>query len=317
MSLTDAYAHVGLPRFQSVEDYAGIMARSGVSRAVLCAFDSSPDLLAIHTAFSRAPDRFRGLGVPLGNDRAEIEAAVRAQLEAGFSGLRLTDADVIERGWLLDILAEHGRMPVVCGAASADPCARILLASLERHPQSIIIGGHFAGVDAPARLQSGAAAELFAHSRFNVVFSRHGAFAPDAIKAWAEAVLVRTGWSRVLWGSEAPVLFWRNETMATALSWVDGLRPTPEERQLFLSGNAQRLYFDQPLLVAPLRLPFDAWDRARPFPATLWAQGLPVEQALAGRLVQDWLASGGEGRLGDHLARVLDRVLPQLPEQRP
>lgn len=310
----DAYAHVGLPRFQSVADYRGVMSRSGIDAAVLCSFDSSPDLAGIHAAFSQRPEVFRGLGVPLGNDRMEIEAAARALLAAGFSGLRLSDADVIERPWLLDILAEERRIAIVCGQASSPECAAILVGSLERNPNAIIIGGHFAGPTDPKTLQDGPVAHLFAHPRFSVVFSRQGGFQPATIRAWAEAVVARTGWKRVMWGSEAPVLFWRNETIADAVGWIDQLAPSPEERADFYVENTRRLYFSQPVELAPLRMPFEPWERARSFPATVWANGLPIEQSVAGRLVHAWLASGGQGTLGNYAEAVLDRALPPLPE---
>ncbi|MDB5530695.1 MAG: hypothetical protein JWR51_3798 [Devosia sp.] len=318
LPIIDAYAHVGLPRFQSVEHYQGVMQRNGIGQAVLCSFDSSPDFAPIHAAFSTDPQRFRGIGVPLGNDRAEMETAARAQLEAGFSALRLTESDLTERPWLLEMLAQHKRIAVVVGAVSSETCARILVDSLERHPELTVIGGHFAGMgSSPSLLASGPASALFAHPRFNVVFSRHGGFEPSALKAWSEAVLAKTGWSRLLWGSEAPVMFWRNETMASAIAWIDWLGPSAQERDQFLSGNTQRLYFAAPLAVALLHLPFDPAERARRIPAGLWANGLPVDQELAGRLVADWLAAGGEGRLGDHLQTVLARALPPLPTTKP
>jgi predicted TIM-barrel fold metal-dependent hydrolase len=311
--LTDAYAHVGVPRFQSVEDYCAVMASASVGRAVLCSFDSCPDLARIHAAICKQPDIFRGLGVPIGTGRAEIDAAARAQLAAGFSGLRLSHLDVVERPWLLDIVAEARGIAVVCGQASTDACARILVAHLERHQDAIVVGGHFGGVDNPKALKDGVAADLFAHPRFLVVFSRHGAFPPSTIRAWAEGVLSKTGWARVMWGSEAPVLFWRNETMVEAISWVDELAPTGDERAGFFQETAARLYFAQPVKPVPLRLPFEPWDRARTFPATMWARGLPVAPSVAGRLVHGWLEAGGRGTLGSYIETVLDSVLPALP----
>jgi predicted TIM-barrel fold metal-dependent hydrolase len=308
----DAYAHVGLPRFQSVADYDASMMREGIGGAVLCAFDSSPDLEGIHAAFTQRPDRFRGLGVPLGRDRAEMEKAAEAQLAAGFSGLRLSDADVTERGFLLDILARRGRIAIVCGRSSGRETAQALLAYLERHPQAIVIGGHFAGAGDPRLIESGVVAELFAHPRFYVVFSRHGGYPEATIRPWAQALIERVGWSRLMWGSEAPVLYWRNETVESAIAWVDALRPTPDQRARFFSGNAAALYFARPVESAPLSMPFEPRERVRVIPATMWANALPIDQALAGRLVAAWLAAGGEGTLGQYLERVLDQALPKI-----
>lgn len=308
--VVDAYAHVGMPRFQSVEDYGSVMARTGIGRAVLCSFDSSPDLAAIHIAVSKAPEKFRGLGVPLGNDRTEMEAMVRAQLAAGFSGIRLSDEDVSERPWLLDILATEGRIAMVCGQVSSERTARALLANFERNPDALVIGGHFAGVDDPRLLAVDPASELFSDPRFHVVFSRQGGFGAKAVVAWAEAVVAKTGWRRILWGSESPLIFWRTETMPEAVDWVDRLSPTQEERAAFHAGNAERLYFDRPALVGLIDLPFDPFARARWFPATILANGLPIDQAIAGRLVHAWLAEGGQGNLGSFIERLLDKGLP-------
>ena len=309
----DAYAHVGLPRFQTVAHYRMLMRNANIGQAVLCSFDSSPDLAAIHAAVGESPDVFRGIGVPLGEGRAEIEAASRAQLDAGFSGLRLTDADVADRPWLLDIVAEAGGVAIIVGQASAPSCARVLVEHLARHESLRVVGGHFAGVDAPQMLADGATADLFSHPRFFVTFSRHGGFPAAPLQAWTEAMLVHTGWSRIMWGSEAPVLFLRNETMADAVAWVDRLAPTPEQRTDFFAATARALYFGQPRRWAPLLMPFAPSYRARSLPSVLWANGLPVEQSVAGRLLHGWLSQGGHGTLGGYLEDMLRRDLPSLP----
>ncbi len=303
--VVDAYAHVGLPRFVSVDHYRKLMTKEGIARATLCSFDSSPDLHAIHDAFSAEPDRFRGIGVPLGRDRSEVESACKAQLEAGFSGLRLTDADVVDRPWLLDLLGAASGLAIVCGQAGRPACARACLAALDRHENLSVIGGHFAGIDQPAVLADSDVVALFRHPRFHVIFSRQGAVPDTTVVAWARELLRHTGWTRVMWGSEVPILFWRNETLQQALSWVDRLNPSPEERGAFQGGNAIQLMFSNSLPVAPLRLPFAAAERARPIPATMWARALPIRQDIAGRLVQAWLDENKEPDLGTFLEIVV------------
>lgn len=313
--VTDAYAHVGHPRFLDIEDYRTVMSGAGIECAVLCAFDSSPDLAGLHSALTRWPDTFRALGVPLGTDRAEMQAGIQAQLKAGFSGIRLTDTDVIERPFLLDPIGRERRVAVVCGRSSTPECAAVLLRHLERYPEATVVGGHFAGGGDPDLLQDDAVAHLFTHPRFHVVFSRHGGYPAEEITRWAEAVVAMTGWDRLMWGSEAPVLFWRNESMYDAIRWVDRLGPSETELAGFYGQNARRLYFRDPVPAEPLHLPFDPWQRARPIRAGVWAGGLPLEQALAGRLVHGWIAAGGTGSMGDYVERVLDSALPPLPER--
>jgi predicted TIM-barrel fold metal-dependent hydrolase len=312
--IVDAYSHTGLPRFQSVADYRGIMQRAGIGRAVLSSFDSAPDLAGIHAAFTQEPATFRGLGVPLGKDQAEIAAGARAQLGAGFTGLRLTAGDVRERPFLLDLVGEAGGVVLAVGRLADPAYAEALLEALQRHNSLDVIGGHFAGGGEPSELERKPVAALFAHPRFAVVFSRHGGYPPAAIQAWATAVLARTGWDRIMWGAEAPLLFWRNETIAQAMAWIDFLAPSPADRAAFFGGNAERIYFARPHRPAPLVLSFDPWTYLNEIPAGMWANGLPIQQELAGRLIQDWLAAGGEGTLGNHLETVLARTLPKLPK---
>lgn len=308
--IIDAYSHVGLPRFQTVADYRGVMQRGGIVRAMLSAFDSAPDLAGIHAALTTWPETFRGLGVPLGRDRDEIAAGAQAQLDSGFSGLRLTTSDVVERPYLLDIVGRARGIALVVGRIADPSSAKALLDALVRHENLQVVGGHFAGGGEPAELAHPAVAALFDHPRFAVVFSRHGGYPPGPITAWARAILERTGWSRLMWGAEAPVLFWRNETVAGALSWIDVLAPGAAERDAFLGGNAERIYFSRPHHPRPLALPFDPWLYLNEIPAGMWANGLPVRQDVAGRLVQDWLNQGGAGTLGSHLESILDRNLP-------
>jgi predicted TIM-barrel fold metal-dependent hydrolase len=311
----DAYAHVGPPRFPHIDDYRIVMAEAGIGRALLCSFDSSPDFVHLHAVLARWPTQFRVIGVPLGNDRAEVQAGVEAQLAAGFSGLRLTETDVMERPWLLERLGQAGAVTLVSGKLSAPAPASALLGYLERYPDAVLVGCHFAGGGEPAALQSGAAAALFSHPNFLVNFSRHGAFDPAKLEAWARAVIDRVGWQRVLWGSETPILFWRNETMASALRWCDRLAPTDAERRAFFSGNAERLYFSKDVRLDALQLPFDPQQRTVIRPAGMWPTGLPLDQRLAGRLVHAWLqlAPAERGTLQDYLETVLDRCLPPLP----
>ena len=311
--VVDAYGHIGLPRFQSTADYRRLMASHGITGAVLSAFDSSPDLADIHRALEQSPETFRALGVPLGSDRDEMQAGVAAQLAAGFSGLRLSETDVLARSWLLDQVAQAGGVSLVTGRCARPQTAELLLDVLARHDECVLVACHFAGGGQPEDLGAGPAAELFAHPRFHVVFSRQGGYPAAEIEAWARAVVTVTGWQRILWGSETPVLFWRDETLAEALAWVDRLRPSPQERAAFFSGNARRVYFSRPVHASPLELPFDPFERRQEIPAQLFASGLRVDQRIAGRLTHAWASSGGKGSLGAYLERLLDDVLPAAP----
>jgi hypothetical protein len=82
------------------------------------------------------------------------------------------------------------------------------------------------------------------------IFSRHGGvsarpYPHDDLRPWVEEILPLLGWDRVMWGSEIPVVFHRDETMDEVIGWLEalGLAPSPDERAAYLGGNAERCYF--------------------------------------------------------------------------
>ena len=79
--MIDGYAHLGMPRFWQVSDYLPVMEELGITRALVCPFDSCPDLAECHLAISRHPDRFRAFGLALGHAALRIPRQ-RFQLRA-------------------------------------------------------------------------------------------------------------------------------------------------------------------------------------------------------------------------------------------
>jgi hypothetical protein len=307
----DGYSHIGLPRFQTFAAHLRAMHENGIDKAVLSAFGSSPDLSGLHDALTQQPTRVRILGIPYGRDRSEVETCIRAQLNAGFSGLRLTATDVVHRPWILDLLAQAGAVSLVAGGvASSDKVSGLLFSHLQEHETARIVTAHFAGAADPIVLTRGPQSALFAHPRLAVVFSRHGAFPADVVDPWARALVDSFGWTRLMWGAEAPVLYWRNETLRSALDWIERLKPSDAERAEFFGATAQRFYFDDVPPTAPYEESVDPWATAEIMPATLWSNGLPVDQKVAGRLVSDWNEAGGQNRetLGAFVARLLEKV---------
>jgi hypothetical protein len=314
--ILDAYVHIGLPRFQSAEDCLAVMAAAGIDRALACPFQTCPDLPEVHRGLRIAPQSLRGAGIPLGRDRGELEKGVIAQLDAGFDGLRLSGEDVAERPWILDVLGAGEGFALVCGTAALHTGAAALLRYLDRYPGALVLGGHFAG-PTPVTVfdRHPEVAELFGHERFAVICSRQGLFEPALLTEWMDALIERVGWRRLLWASEAPVLHWRDEPIADALSWVRRFESDPVPLNDFYAGNAQRLIFDRPRrAVTDLRLPFDPVELTVPRPSPTWPHGLPLPDDLTARLLHGWLGWGGErrGPLRDYLAAVLADALPEV-----
>jgi hypothetical protein len=312
----DGYLHIGLPRFQSAADAFAVLAAEGIDKAVACPFTTCPDLAEVHKALRSAPDRIRAAGLPLGADRAEVEKGIGAQLRAGFDGLRLSGEDVAERPWILDALGADGGFALVCGSEGLHTGAEALLSYLDRYPDALVLGGHFAGPTDPAVFRDfPATARLFAHDRFAVICSRQGLFDPGVMRDWMDALIERVSWRRLLWGSEAPVLHWRDEPIADALRWAESFAPDAEQAADFYSGNAQRLIFDRPRReIAELSLPFDPREFEVDKPSPTWPFGLPMGNALTARLLHGWLGWGGarRGPLSAYLDEVLAGALPEV-----
>jgi len=81
--VVDSYVHLCLPRFQSIEDELAVMRRYSIDKAIVCPFESCPDLEMVHRAFTANPERFRGRpsgwGRSHGNDRRS-QRSVRGRL---------------------------------------------------------------------------------------------------------------------------------------------------------------------------------------------------------------------------------------------
>jgi amidohydrolase family protein len=318
--IIDAYVHVGMPRFQSVADCRAVMAAAGIGAALVCPFTTCPDLASVHEAIMVAPGTFRGAGLPLGASRREVEDGIRAQLDAGFAGVRLSGDDVRDRSWVLDAIGRGGGFALVCGQRGLRDGAGHLLRFLDSHANALVLGGHCAGPCDPAEWErDDTAAKLFGHERFAVIVSRQGLFPPDLARDWVRMLIDRVTWRRLVWGSEAPVLHWRDESTAAALRWIETFRPGAAEREAFYGGNARRLIFGRPhepvAADRPLRLPFNPWDHEVRQPSPTWPHGLPLDSTLTGRLLHGWLAWGGENRgtLRRYLEDVLREALPEVP----
>lgn len=315
--MIDAYAHVGLPRFQTFANHLAVMDSMGIRKALVCAFDSCTDIAAVHRAISRHPKRFRGLGLALGRDRKETERSIAIQIAAGFVGLRVNVSDLRDRPWILDVLKSNAAFPFMVGQDALAEAAPLLLRYLDSAADSLVVGGHFAGPTDPAILERpGPVRDLFLHPRYAVVMSRQGIFPRALIETWALALLDVVGWERLLWGTEAPVLYWRDEPVSLTPKWIEKFRPNPEQREAFFTGNAQRLIFDRPAASpSSLKLPFDPIELEIPREVPMWPFGLPMDTGLPARLIDGWMAWGGEARgpLSAYLGEVLDKALPKMP----
>lgn len=314
--VVDAYGHVSLPRFLSVEQFLGVLDANGVGVAIVATADTCPDLRELSRAICLASERLRAIGMPVGRTPEELEAGVAEQMAAGFLGIRLPAALVARQPGLLDIVGRAGGVPFVVGPRGLGEAAEVLHRYLEGETARLVCAPHFGGVAEPSIFEAEpSVGRLFEHPRFLLIFSRQGAHPPDVVAAWAHALVRRVGWDRLLFGSEYPVCLWRDETYASTVEWIDaiGLTPTPTERDAFLHRNARRYLFDRPLAPArPVAEFLCTMEHKLLAPVWLFPRtSLDLPEDVHYRLVTRYLDEGGDRAFGSYrtfVAEVLARA---------
>ena len=302
--IIDAWGHVSLPRFMSVEEYLAIMEANGVSAAIVGTAATCPDLRELSRAAVQYGDRFRVIGMPMGRSPQERIECVAAQMECGFAGIRLQAELIVKEPELLEVVGKAGGNPYLEGSEGYKVAAAQLVEFLERYPDCALCGTHFAGPTDPAIFsRQDEVARLFRHPRFLVIFSRQGYMDQEMLKVWTRAVVELSTWDRIMYGSEFPVALWRDETFRSTQQWIDtaGLTPTPAERAKFFYENAHRHFFEQS---RPARLIDTKWSRTDwKTDAPVWLfvkKGIDLPEESHRKLLRAYMAQGGDARLGSY-----------------
>jgi hypothetical protein len=255
--VVDAYMHVGQPRFGSAAEALMVCDRWGIDKTILVLGPGIPDIAALAQAQRARPGAVRTMGIPYGDTREQRLACGEACFEAGAIGLRLQSDEALANPTLMAQLGERGGWAYATDPLRSPRHTEFYLEWLARFPQARIGAPHFLGPDV-ARLDNNLAERLLTHPRFHAILSRQGQCASREppphrdLKPWVERVIGWCGWTRILWGSEYPVLYWRNEQIDRARHWLLalGVKVDKGDYAAFCGGNAQRLFFSTPASAA-------------------------------------------------------------------
>lgn len=245
--MIDAYCHVGLPRFGTAEEAFTMADLYGIEKSVLVLGPMVPDFETLIHAMQKYPNRMRGVGIPFGNTPTQQIESTDILLRAGITAMRLQGPEMLPE--ILNRVGEANRWIYAIGLRNGGPIAQTCLDWLEKYPTGKIMAPHFLSPDASK--MEGALANLLQHPRFFPIFSRHGGLGSQQpyphtdLQPWVERTIELTGYDRILWGSECPVLYWRNETMPSCQNWLRELLGA-ENLNGFFGKNAQREIFDAP-----------------------------------------------------------------------
>ncbi len=326
LATIDAYAHVGTPRFGTAPEALGMFERSGIEKGVLVLGPGVPDFQSLYEARQMAGDRIRYMGIPIGETESQRNELAELQLHMGISGMRLMPFEIAPNPLILQKLGERGLWLYAINPHQDGDVTRLLLQWVEEYPEGRIASPHFLfpaaiseAADDPAVLR-----ELLQHPRFYAILSRHGGASrqnyPHAdLLRWTSEVLDLVTWDRVMWGSEHPVLYWRNECVQGAWEWIQrvGLEVSQGDLRRFYRGNAQRLFFDE---AAPEMEPIDIprWVRKlfSNAPVALAQRGTlnlpaPAYAELLSGYLRECESNPGM-RLNDYLAEELIKRMDNL-----
>ncbi|MEK3914751.1 amidohydrolase family protein [Paenibacillus sp. FSL H7-0331] len=250
--ITDAYAHFGQPRFGSLDQLISYMDNHQIEQAVAVLGPRVPDFSIISEAAIRYPDRIRAVGIPFGETKDERIEAVKLQLDIGAMGIRLETREAVEYPEILELIGKSGRWAYGIGACLNQRMAELYLTWLSQYPKAKLAAPHFMYPDFSPEdpdKSGGSIQKLMQHERFYGIFVRNAGMAASvhphtAYKAWMEYVYEQCGPNHLMWGSEYPVLYWRNENANAAMDMFRGfLNCNEEEWKRIVSTNAIEQFF--------------------------------------------------------------------------
>jgi predicted TIM-barrel fold metal-dependent hydrolase len=301
--LTDAYAHFGLPRFGSLEQLVRYMDVHDIGQAVAVLGPLVPDIQSIVQAAKQYPDRLRCVGIPFGETGSQRAEAVALQLDAGAMAIRLDQREAVANPEVLRLIGERGRFAYGIDACRNQKLAELYLDWLDTYQQAQLAAPHFmyADFDRNDPDRSGGYVErLMKHPRFyGILVRNHGmcgsAYPHTEYKAWMEYALEMCGYEHLMWGSEYPVLFWRNEKARAATElFREFLSSCSDEKYSRIAGvNAQEVFFSG-AAPASTEVNIPEWieqqfNRNRHVPFFPRGVELPVEDYS--RLLESYLSS--------------------------
>lgn len=254
--LVDAYCHIGDPKYGTLSDVDQFLNRLSIKQAVLALGPGIPDLPSLIRSRETYGDRVRYMGIPFGETEAQRRELGELQLKIGISGMRLMPSELEQNRSLIDQLGEAGLCLYAINPFGSSAAIHFLLDWLERYPSGTVASPHFLRArPMAAQVEDvGLFKSLLQHPRYYAIFSRQGGtgttepYPHRDLLPWVEEIAELVTWRRILWGSEFPIIYQRNEQPEEARDWLLdlGIRLTHQEQADFYANNTQRLLFEAP-----------------------------------------------------------------------
>jgi len=247
--IIDAYTHCGLSKYTPIEDVRATMEAAGVERAVLAQHLGEFDNRYLADVVAADPEHLAGVCMV---DHASPASSgdLRACRDAGFKGVRYPSDVLKDAPHLFDEAAALGLILVLYLPDGIAGVVEDLGKFLKRCPSARVVLTHLANPDLSVDPKLEACRRQLELAEFEGVFVQVSAmkmfsdYPHEVLYGLVGDVAERFGTSRVLWGSNYPVVGDVEDYRRDLQMLLDGKLPVPKEAiPAIAGGNAGRLWF--------------------------------------------------------------------------
>ncbi|NRA36505.1 MAG: hypothetical protein HRU15_00050 [Planctomycetes bacterium] len=312
--LVDAYMHVGEPRYGTAADVLATMDAHKIDKAVLVHGPFAPDLKAICEAHNLAADRLRCIGVPLApwqGDETQAQELVDVMLDMGVIGFRIQNDEYLRCDYLFEQAGKQGRWIYAVNPHSDQAYTDYMLTWLDTYPQGRIMLPHHMHLDTDIFELPGMH-QLLSHERVFAIMSRYGGASKEEwphndLSPWVKKCVDIMGLDKLCWGSEYPVLYWRNEQIPETKKWL-GEHIENLDITIYQSQLADRLLFQETAFEAKDCTAPD-WLHYESNPVPLMGYQFSPEQYA--ELLQQYIHTNNQSAVGFHdfIKQIIDKGL--------
>jgi L-fuconolactonase len=252
MEVVDAYAHCGLSKYEPIENVREVMAVRGISHAVLAQHLGEFDNSYIGSVVASDPEHFAGVLLVDHTTRNAAETLAQWAASGSFQGMRLTADALLANADLFFQAGDLGLAIVLYSPQGIRPLLPHLQQALQKAPSTRLVITHLGnpGLNG-SELDKAADAVLELARSANAYFQISGLkmfcpFPHEPLYPLIERAAAAFGASRLLWGSNYPVMQTRDDYAADLRLLLDGRLPVPGQAIGQIAGeNAKRLWFDR------------------------------------------------------------------------
>ena len=250
MLIVDAYAHCGLSKYEPIEKVRAAMEKAGVSRTVLVQHMGEYDNTYIGSAVESDPEHFAGVLIVDHRDPKVVETLGRWHSTKHFQGIRLATEVLSAAKSLFSVAGDLGLVIVLFAPDGIRPTLPLLEKELEAAPFTRLVVTHLGNPKVTGNTVDESARDVFRLARFaNVYLQLSGMkmFCPyphEPMYPFVAEAVEHFGPSRILWGSNFPVVGTTEDYVKDLRLLLDGRLPIPKDAIAKIAGeNADRLWF--------------------------------------------------------------------------